>query len=152
LIETQLDRSLTLDEKKRLTHDDYSMIEQKIKNSKQKTQEILPITSLLLELIEKTRDKNVLENIEHLQTYIGRSLTKQEIVMAANGDIIGLEKIVDKSLPRETIKTLYSSRFTDLTDELKRNLTDKEIRDILSGQLSGIENALGRQLVKSSVN
>jgi len=143
---------LTLDEKKRLTHDDYSMIKQKIKNSKQKTQEILPITSLLLELIEKTQDKNVLENIEHLQTYIGRSLTKQEIVMAANGDIIGLEKIVDKSLPRETIKTLYSSRFTDLTNELKRNLTDKEIRDILSGQLSGIENALGRQLVKSSVN
>ncbi len=152
MIETQLNRSLTLDEKKRLTHDDYSMIEQKIKNSKQKTQEILPITSLLLELIEKTRDKNVLENIEHLQTYIGRSLTKQEIVMAANGDIIGLEKIVDKSLPRETIKTLYSSRFTDLTNELKRNLTDKEIRDILSGQLSGIEKALGRQLVKSSVN
>ncbi len=148
MIETQLNRSLTLDEKKRLTHDDYSMIKQKIK----KTQEILPITSLLLDLIEKTRDKNVLENIEHLQTDIGRSLTKQEIIMAANGDIIGLEKIVDKSLPRETIKTLYSSRFTDLTDELKRNLTDKEIRDILSGQLSGIEKALGRQLVKSSVN
>jgi hypothetical protein len=153
LIEDQLNRSLSIDEKKRLTLDDYSMIKP-IKNTKYKdlqgkTQSILPITASLLELVEHTQDGNLLEHIQQLETDIGRSLTKQEISMAANGDISALEKLFDKPLPTETIKSMYNNRFTNLTDELNRNLTDKEIRDVLSGKLSGIENALGRQLVIS---
>ncbi|CAF4291211.1 unnamed protein product, partial [Adineta steineri] len=69
--------------------------------------------------------------------------------MAANGDIIGLEKTLDRSLPRETIKSLYNNRFIDLTNELNRDLTDKEIRDILNGQFNGIEKALGHQLTST---
>ncbi|CAF3800448.1 unnamed protein product, partial [Adineta steineri] len=148
LIEEQLDHSLTMSEKKRLIHDDYSVIEQ-IKDSKRKTQEILPLTALILNLIENTQDKNLLENIEQLQVDIDRSLTKHEIIMAANGDIIGLEKTLDRSLPRETIKSLYNNRFIDLTNELNRDLTDKEIRDILNGQFNGIEKALGHQLTST---
>jgi hypothetical protein len=120
----------------------------KYKDIKGKTQEILPITSSLLQLVENTQDKNLLENIQHLETDLGRSLTKQEIIMAAKGDIINLEKTLEKTLSTETIKSMYNNRFTDLTNELNRNLIDKEIRDILSGKLSGIEKALGRQLVK----
>lgn len=67
--------------------------------------------------------------------------------MTAIGDINNLEKRIDKSLSSDTIKSMYNNRFTNLTDELNRNLTDKEIRDILNGKLSGIERALGRQLV-----
>jgi hypothetical protein len=148
VIQQELDRSLTIDEKKRLTHDDYSMI----KRMKNKERKILPITALLLQLVENTQDKNLSENIQTLETYIGRSLTKQEILMAAKGDIIGLEKLLGQSLPTDIIKSMYNNRFTDLKNELNRNLTDKEIRDILSGKLSGIEMALGRQLVKSLFN
>ncbi len=155
LIEEQLDHSLTIDEKKRLIHDDYSMIKQ-IKNSKYKdiqgkTQEILPITASVLQLVENTQDKKLLENLKHLETDLGRSLTKQEIIMAAKGDIINLEKTSKKSLSTETIKSMYNNRFIDLKNELNRNLTDKEIRDVLSGKLSGIEKALGRQLVNKRI-
>ncbi|CAF4593065.1 unnamed protein product [Rotaria sp. Silwood2] len=154
LIEEQINRSLTIDEKKHLIHDDYSIIEQ-IKNQKynninRKIQEILPITASLLKVVENTQDKNLLENIKHLENTIGRSLTKQEIIMVANGDIIGLEKIFNKSLLKETIKSIYNDRFIDLKNELNRNLTDKEIRDILLRKFSGIEKTLGRQLVNLS--
>ncbi|CAF4469209.1 unnamed protein product, partial [Rotaria sp. Silwood2] len=153
LIEEQINRSLTIDEKKHLIHDDYSIIEQ-IKNQKynninRKIQEILPITASLLKVVENTQDKNLLENIKHLENTIGRSLTKQEIIMVANGDIIGLEKIFNKSLLKETIKSIYNDRFIDLKNELNRNLTDKEIRDILLRKFSGIEKTLGRQLAPS---
>jgi len=155
LIEEQLHHSLTIDEKKRLIHDDYSMIKQiknpKYKDIQGKTQEILPITASLLQLVENTQDKNLLENIKHLETDLERSLTKQEIIMAAKGDIINLEKTLKKSLSTETIKSMYNNRFIDLTNELNRNLTDKEIRDVLSGKLSGIEKALGRQLVNKRI-
>ena len=119
-----------------------------IKNFKRKTQEILPITASVVETVENTQDANLLGHIAQLQTDVGRSLTKQEIIMVANGDIMGLERTLDRPLPTETIKSVYNNRFTDLTDELNRHLTEKEIRDILSGKLSGIENVLGRQLVK----
>ncbi|CAF4805570.1 unnamed protein product [Rotaria sp. Silwood1] len=153
-IEKQLNRLLTIDEKKRLIHDDYSMIEynKNLKynnNINEKIQEILPITASLLKLIENTQDKNLLENIKYLENNIGRSLTKQEIIMVANGDIISLEKLFNKSLSTETIKSIYKNRFIDLKNELNRNLTDKEIRDILNGKLSGIEKALGRQLTST---
>ncbi|CAF3029187.1 unnamed protein product, partial [Rotaria sp. Silwood2] len=153
LIEEQINRSLTIDEKKHLIHDDYSIIEQ-IKNQKynninRKIQEILPITASLLKVVENTQDKNLLENIKHLENTIGRSLTKQEIIMVANGDIIGLEKIFNKSLLKETIKSIYNDRFIDLKNELNRNLTDKEIRDILLRKFSGIEKTLGRQLTST---
>jgi hypothetical protein len=142
---------LTIDEKKRLSHDDYSMIKQiknaKYKDIKGKPQAIVPITASLIELVEHTQDKNILENIKYLEADLGRSLTKQELVMVAKGDINSLEKTLEKPLSIETIKSIYKNRFTDLTDELKRNLTDNEIRDILSGELNGIEKALGRQLV-----
>jgi hypothetical protein len=143
---------LTIDEKKRLIHDDYSMIkpkkDSKYKDIKGKAQEIVPITASLLQLIENTQDKNLLENIKQLEINLERSLTKREMIMVANGDIINLEKTLEKSLPTETIKSMYNHRFIDLTNELNRNLTDKEIRDVLSGKLSGIEKSLGRQLVK----
>ncbi|CAF3690242.1 unnamed protein product [Rotaria sordida] len=150
IIEEQLNRSLTVDEKKRLIDDDYSMIEQ-IKNLKYNNinRKILPITASLLQLVENTQDKNLLENIKYLENDIGRSLTKQEIIMVANGDIIGLEKSFNKSLTTETIKSMYNNRFIDLKNELNRNLTDKEIRDILNGKLSGIEKVLGRQLTST---
>ena len=151
LLEEQLNRSLTIDEKKRLIHDDYSLLKQ-IKNTQGKTLQILPITSSLLELIENTKDKNLLENIRRLEIYLGRSLTKQEIIMIANGDIAGLEKLLNRSLTTEVIKSMYNDRFTNLTNELNRSLTDKEMRDVLSGKFSGIEKALGRQLVKCFCN
>jgi hypothetical protein len=136
---------LTIDEKKRLIHDDYSMIKQTknatYKDIQGKSQSILPITASLLQLVEHTQDKNILENIKHLEIDLGRSLTKQELLMVAKGDIPSLEKTFKKPL------SIYKNRFTDLTDELKRDLTDNEIRDILSGEFSGIEKALGRQLV-----
>ncbi len=136
---------MTIDEKKRLIHDDYSMIKQTknatYKDIQGKSQSILPITASLLQLVEHTQDKNILENIKHLEIDLGRSLTKQELLMVAKGDIPSLEKTFKKPL------SIYKNRFTDLTDELKRDLTDNEIRDILSGEFSGIEKALGRQLV-----
>ncbi len=119
----------------------------KYQDIKGKPQKLLPITASLLELVENTQDKNLLENIQHLESDLGRSLTKQEILMAAKGDIIDLEKTLEKPLPRETITSMYNNRFTDLANELHRNLTDKEMRDVLSGKLSGVEKSLGRQLV-----
>jgi hypothetical protein len=129
-----------------LEHDD-DLIMKTIKNTKYEdlkgqTQEILPITTSPLELVENTQDKNLLETIRQLETDIGRSLTQQEISMVANGDITGLEKTFEKSLSSETIKSMYNNRFTNLTDESNRNLTDKEMRDILSRKSSGIENSL----------
>lgn len=123
------------------------MIEQTKKSNPKTIQEILPITSSILQLVENTQDENLLENLQHLEIDLKRSLTKQELTMAATGDIDNLEKLIDQSLSADTIQSIYNDRFTDLTNELNRNLTDQEIRDILNGKLSGIENALGRQLV-----
>lgn len=142
---------MSIDEKKRLIHDDYSMIKPtksiKYKDLSGKTETILPITASLVQLVEHTQDKNLLENIEHFETDLGRSLTKQELLMVAQGDITNLEKTLDKPLSEEAIKSIYQDRFTDLTNELNRDVTQTEIRDILNGKLSGIEKALGRQLV-----
>ena len=142
---------MSIDEKKRLIHDDYSMIKStkptKYKDLSGKMETVLPITASLLQLVEHTQDKNLLENIKHLETDLDRSLTKQELLMVAQGDITNLEKSLGKSLSEEAIKFIYQGRFTDLSNELNRDFTQTEIRDILNGKLTGIEKALGRQLV-----
>ena len=150
-IEDELNRSLSIDEKKRLIHDDYSMIKPtkhtKYKAISGKTETMLPITASLLQLVEHTQDKNLFENIKHLENDLDRSLTKQELLMVAQGDVTNLEKTLGKSLSDQTIQSIYASRFTDLSKELHRDVTETEIRDMLNGKLSGIEKALGRQLV-----
>lgn len=146
-IEEELDRLLTIDEKKQIAHDNYSVIQEVSRKKYNHTKGNLPITASVLELVETTQDKNLFENITQVETDLGRSLTKQEMIMVAKGDITGLEKTFHKPLSTDKIKSIYRNRFLDLENELNRNLTDQEIRDMLSGKLSGIENALGRQLV-----
>ncbi|CAF0888177.1 unnamed protein product [Adineta ricciae] len=145
VIEDQLGRPLTLDEKKRLVHNDYSII-QKIREFQSSIEESSPITTPVLYLAQNTQKTSFVENLERLQTDLAHSLTKEEIEMLVNGDVVELEKKLEKSIPRETIKSLYDDRFVTLTSELQRHLTENEIRDILIGHFSDIEQELGRQL------
>ena len=78
---------------------------------------------------------------------IGRSLTRQELIMAANGDITGLEKMFNKSLPIETIKSMYINRFIDPKND---DLIDNEMCDVVHSKSNGIENAFDPSVVKSS--
>ncbi|UJR22823.1 hypothetical protein I4U23_025853 [Adineta vaga] len=142
-IEKQFDRQLTFDEKKCLVHDDYSIIKQL------KDEEHPRATASILQLIPNTQKRNLIENIEQFQTQLARSLTKEEIRMIANGDLIELEKQLDTTIPRDTIKSLYNDRFTDLTNELNRDLTENEIRNILNGQFNDIEEELSRRLTST---
>ncbi|CAF1222036.1 unnamed protein product [Adineta ricciae] len=145
VIEDQLGRPLTLDEKKLLVHNDYSII-QKIRKFQSSIEESSTVTTPVVHLAQNTQKTSFVENLERLQADLAHSLTKEEIEMLVNGDVVELEKKLEKSIPRETIKSLYDDRFVTLTSELQRHLTENEIRDILIGHFSDIEQELGRQL------
>ncbi|CAF2090381.1 unnamed protein product [Rotaria magnacalcarata] len=126
LIEDQVNRPLTIREKKRLTQDDYSMIKP-IQNANY---------SYISGRIQETHSMttSLLENIKDIELEIGRVLTNEEIIMVLNGDIIGLEQAFNNRLSINIIKSMRNN-------QLNRNLTDKEIRDMLNG----IEQILDRQ-------
>ncbi|CAF5060479.1 unnamed protein product, partial [Rotaria magnacalcarata] len=118
LIEDQVNRPLTIREKKRLTQDDYSMIKP-IQNANY---------SYISGRIQETHSMttSLLENIKDIELEIGRVLTNEEIIMVLNGDIIGLEQAFNNRLSINIIKSMRNN-------QLNRNLTDKEIRDMLNG-------------------
>ncbi|CAM4915049.1 unnamed protein product [Rotaria socialis] len=126
LIEDQINRPLTIDEKKRLTQDDYSMIKP-IQNENY---------SYISGRIEETHSMttSLLENVKDIELEIGRVLTNEEIIMVLHGDIIGLEQTFNSRLSIDIIKSMRNN-------QINRNLTDKQIRDILNG----IEQILDRQ-------
>lgn len=96
IIEEQLSRSFTNDEKKQLALDNYSMIksihDEKSKHFDENTQDIVPITTSLRESIQNIRDTNLSDSIKQIEAEVGRTLTEQELLMVENGDILGLEQ------------------------------------------------------------
>ena len=128
-IESELHRSLDMTEKKRLVHDDYSII----KRMRTKLES----------------DANLLANVQRLEADLGRPLTAEETSLVANGDLHGLENLLGSSLAAPMIRTMHGDRFTNLEKELHRPLNDAEMRDVLDARFSGLENALGRELVSA---
>ncbi|CAF0929272.1 unnamed protein product, partial [Didymodactylos carnosus] len=153
-IEKLIERRLTIDEKKSLAANDFSVINKrpkkessasiiraKINRDKGEEEQILLINPVIDQIIEK--DENLIDNLKKLELH---RTAKEEIIDGLIDDKDKLEKSVDKQLDLKSIKDLYGECFEQITRELDRDLTGEEYCNLIQGKFSDIEICLGRLL------